>query len=65
MNNYASNTFFSLPKALKEASLVLFTLTFLYSTTISYACYIPKESIEESIKRDFEELKFLKENIKK
>ena len=26
---------------------------------------IQQESIEESIKRDFEELKFLKENIKK
>lgn len=60
LHHFTTNTFFSFPKAITEASLILFTFTSIYSFTISYLCYVPKESIEESIKHDIEELKFLR-----
>ena len=53
-----------MPKAITEASLVLFAFTSIYSITISFLCYVPKEKVEENIRHDIEELKFLQTNKK-
>jgi len=44
---------------------VLLVTTAVYSIAIGYFCYIPKERIEEQMKKDLEELKFFYENQSK
>jgi hypothetical protein len=57
ITHYVSNTFFSLPKALAEATIVIVSFTLVYSFSVSYFCYVPKERVEERIRRDIEEMK--------